>query len=92
MDDMENKVEFDKSSDDENSSSLQQNRNILEEINNLERIMRDPANQTFKKSTYWNQLNNNQDNLSQDSILKEIIDCLLRIESKITQIETMLNK
>jgi len=54
--------------------------------------MKDPKNQKFKKSTYWHQLNKTEENKTQDALLQEMIECLLRIEIKLTQIETLLEK
>lgn len=90
MDDKDYKAEFEESTVNEDSTPVQQNRSILEEIIKLEEQMKDPKNQIFKKTTYWNQLNNTQDNQNHEVILKEIIECLLRIEYKLTQIGNLL--
>lgn len=93
MDDMDNKLEFDESAENEDSTLVLQNKNIIEEMKNLEQHMNDPKNQTFKKTTYWNQLNNTKENINNESLLlKEIIECLLSIEGKLTQIENLLEK
>lgn len=71
----------------ENDSIPFQQYNIIEEMIQLEQQMKDPNNKTFKKTTYWNQLNNTVNNEENENLLKEIIDRLIRIENKLTNIE-----
>ncbi|MDW5300383.1 MAG: hypothetical protein SA378_09630 [Sedimentibacter sp.] len=77
---------------DENSTQAEQNKNILKEMIDLEQKMKDTNNHAFKKTTYWNKINNTQDNQDKETLFKEIMDVLLRIEFKLTQIETLLTK
>lgn len=66
--------------------------NILEEMKRLDQEMRNPMIQTFKKTTYWHQQAETMENLNQDALLKGMSECLLRIESSLVKIETLLQK
>ena len=92
MDNNEDKAVFDESSGADNSSSVHQERNIVEEMANLEKLMSDSTVQTFKKTTYWNQLNDNQDFSNNNSMIKEMLECMLRIEAGINEIKVLLIK
>lgn len=67
----------------------QHHKNIIEEMKIIEHQMKDPNSHTFKKTTNFNQLNLNKMNQNQEALLKEISECLLRIESKL---EILLDK
>ncbi|MGD9569061.1 MAG: hypothetical protein AB7V48_12270 [Sedimentibacter sp.] len=66
----------------ENNTSFKPSKNIIEEVKLLEQQMRDPNIKTFKKNINWNQkgININQ---NQEPLLKDIYECLLRIEAKL---------
>ena len=55
---------------------------MIEEMKMIEQQMKDPNVQTFKKTINWSQQNINKMNQNQEALLKEICECLLRIESK----------
>jgi len=82
VDDINNKIEIDDASFIV-SNEIKQPVNILEEMKIIEEQMKNPMFQTYKKSTQWNHLNTAEDNKNQEAILKDILECLLRIESKL---------
>ncbi|MEA4831547.1 MAG: hypothetical protein VB118_02900 [Oscillospiraceae bacterium] len=49
----------------------------------------DKNHDIFKKTTYWHQQSSDIRKLNIESLLKEMSDCLLRIEAKLNEIETM---
>ncbi|HAQ40929.1 MAG TPA: hypothetical protein DCM73_08910 [Clostridiales bacterium] len=65
------------------SNNAKENLNIIEEMKTIEQQMKDPNVHTFKKTINWNQQNINKMNQNQEAMLKEISECLLRIESKL---------
>lgn len=76
----------------ENDSKPVQEYNIIEEMRKLEQQMQDPNIQTFKKSIYFNQSNKTEYNEKSETILKEIINRLVEIELKLSDIENLIKK
>lgn len=75
--------------EEKDSTPIQQD-NIVEEMLKLEQQMKNPNVQTYKKTTYWNQVNNPVNNEKSENLLKETLDCLIRIETKLSNIEILL--
>lgn len=73
----------------EDSTPVQQN-NIIKEVRKLEQQLKDPNINSFRKTIYFNQPNTMGNNM-QDKLLTEIVDCLLRIESKLEDIKNFLS-
>ncbi|WP_312641170.1 hypothetical protein [Hydrogenoanaerobacterium sp.] len=92
MDDRVNNVEPDELPVEQEATAAEQNVNILEEIKGLNQKLGDPNYQTYKKSTYWHQQATTMDEVKQESHQKEMIECLQRIEEKLTKIEALLEK
>ncbi|MDD2397204.1 MAG: hypothetical protein PHE31_04355 [Tissierellia bacterium] len=65
----------------ENNTSFKPSNNIIEEVKKLEQQMKDPNVKTFKKNINWNQKGISAKN--QETLLKDIYECLLRIETKL---------
>lgn len=65
------------------SDNVKENLNIIEVMRTIEQQMKDPNVYTFKKTINWNQQNINKKNQDQEAMLKDISECLLRIESKL---------
>ncbi|MDW5300179.1 MAG: hypothetical protein SA378_08595 [Sedimentibacter sp.] len=84
-------IDNEKPYEEKDSIPIRQN-NVIDEIRKLEQQVKDSNSQTFKKSTYWNQLNKPVNNEKSENLLKEIVDYLARIEAKLTNIEILLKK
>jgi hypothetical protein len=50
----------------------------------------EPDFQTFKKTTYWHQQSKTMENINQENLLNNILECLLRMEAKLIEIERLL--
>lgn len=74
-----------------NNTSFKPSNNIIEEVKKLEQQMRNPNVKTFKKSINWNHKGNST-NQNQETLLKDIYECLLRIETKLEDFSKNLKK
>lgn len=90
MDDPIYKIELDESTR-EQETHVQKD-NVLQEIQNLQQNIRDSNYQAFQKTTYWHQQTAATDDIKQENLQKEILDCLSRIEDKLTQIINLFEK
>ncbi|MDD4781652.1 MAG: hypothetical protein PHT02_13765 [Tissierellia bacterium] len=75
----------------EEDSTLTQQNNIIEDVIKLEQQLKDPNIKSFKKTIYWNQPNTMESTNIQDKFLKDIVDCLTRIEFKLEDIKNFLS-
>jgi len=66
--------------------------NIIEEMKNIEQEIRSSDNPAFIKSTYWHQQAANIEASNQEAVLKEILDHLQQLETKMVQMEALLIK
>ena len=66
--------------------------NIIEEMKNIEQEIRSSDNLAFIKSTFWHQQAANIEALNQEAVLKEILDHLQQLETKMVQMEALLIK
>lgn len=73
-------------------SSIEHDINILEENKLLDDHENNKKQEVFKKTTYWHQQSSDIQKLNNESLIKEMSDCLLRIEAKLAKIETLLDK
>lgn len=74
----------------QDTGTSDQSKNIIEEIQELNDMSRDPNRQTFRKTTYWHKQSMNIGDEKSEIFSKEIIEVLLRIEDKLTKIESFL--
>ncbi len=79
--------EIDNNKDD--VSVVKEDFDLIEEMKIIEQQIKDPNIQSFRNTTNWKQLNLNKMNQNQEVLLKEISECLLRIES---MLQTLLKK
>lgn len=82
MNEIDNKNQDALKNENENSNAFKPSKNIIEEVKMLEQQMRNPNVKTFKKNINWNQkdISTNQ---NQETLFKDIYECLLRIETKL---------
>ncbi|MDD2217645.1 MAG: hypothetical protein PHW03_06600 [Eubacteriales bacterium] len=60
--------------------------NIVQEMKNSEREIRESSSPTFKKTTYWNQQKSGLADSSSDQILK-ILETLEQMEAQLARVE-----
>ncbi|MGB7604115.1 MAG: hypothetical protein WBL93_01430 [Lutisporaceae bacterium] len=80
---------------DENTINNEQpieDKNLIDEMYELERTLKNPQVQKFTKTTYWNQLSNQIENEKHEDFFQEVLKHLELIEAKLNQIESMLTK
>ncbi|HBN83054.1 MAG TPA: hypothetical protein DDZ89_04360 [Clostridiales bacterium] len=89
MDKEKNKVGLEECPLEQDSIDTQKEVNIIELVKEINHMAANPEYKTFKKSTYWNQ-HSAIENSNIDARLKDITEQLIRIETKLTKIESSL--
>lgn len=84
-------IDNEKSYEEKDSNPVQES-DIIEEMRKLEQLMHDPNVYSYKKSTLLNQSNKSAYDEKSEILLKEIIDRLIKIELKLTDIENLIKK
>ena len=92
MDYSNSKAEPNQSSVEQVVESIGQKNSNQQEQKDIDQEIRDSKYQPFEKTTYWHQQSTTKDEFRQTALQKETMDCLLRIEAKLIQIENLLEK
>lgn len=91
MVDKNNGLEHDELSAEQNKEFVHQDKNLLEEVKDIEQKIRNSDYSTFKKTTYWHQQESGMETSNQEALIN-IMECLQRIEAKINNIADFLDK
>ncbi len=91
MDDHVDGVEINELSVDHKATS-EKSANLLEEIKELDKQLRDSNYKLYKKSRYWHQQTGIIDEVKQETFQKELMERLQRIEAILMKIETSFEK
>lgn len=75
-----------------NNEQSIEDKNLIDEMCELERTLNNPQVQKFTKTTYWNQLSDQIGNEKHEDFFQEVLKHLELIEVKLNQIESMLTK
>lgn len=75
-----------------NNERSVEDKNLIDEMYELERTLNNPQVQKFTKTTYWNQMSNQAGNEKHEDFFQEVLTHLELIEAKLNLIESMLTK
>lgn len=75
---------------DQNSDILK--RNIIEEINALNQQMQNPSNEIYKVSSSWDKQPNAENNKNIEVMIKEIMNCVIKMDTTLTKMDAVLTK
>ncbi len=63
-------------------------KNLVEEMHTLNKMMQNPSNEIYKTSSSWDKHPNPPNNKNIEIMIKEILNYIIKMDAKLTNIET----